>query len=162
MVSTRFVLDPGKGTSQVKRLCILVPFDFSPASDVALEMATSLARDSQGSLILAHVEDMQLSAGQGKCLPDDSETAADSLAVRFNAVALPDSSVPVERRLLTGSPADAILNLARAEHVDMIVIGTDGRRGLSRLLMGSVAESVVRTAPCPVLTVKPPVHATQT
>ena len=73
---------------------------------------------------------------------------------------VPDSNVPVERRLLAGDPADAIIRLAESEHIDLIVMGTHGRRGLSRLLMGSVAESVVRVAPCPVLTVKQPVMVT--
>jgi nucleotide-binding universal stress UspA family protein len=62
----------------------------------------------------------------------------------------------VERRLLAGDPAEAIIRLAQTEDVDMIVMGTHGRRGLTRLLMGSVAEAVVRAAPCPVLTVKQP------
>jgi nucleotide-binding universal stress UspA family protein len=65
--------------------------------------------------------------------------------------------VPVERRLLAGDPADAIIRLAESENIDLIVMGTHGRRGLSRLLMGSGAEAVVRAAPCPVLTVKQPV-----
>jgi nucleotide-binding universal stress UspA family protein len=62
--------------------------------------------------------------------------------------------VRVTHRLLRGDPAGEILKLADAETADLIVLGTHGRGGLGRLLMGSVAEAVLRKAPCPVLTVK--------
>ena len=137
---------------------ILVPIDFSAGSDAALEMATSLARDSGGSLVLAHVEIISLSAAGGEYLNAMPEPPTEELLAKLDAVALPDSHVPVERRLLAGDPADAIVRLAQTEEVDMIVMGTHGRRGLSRLLMGSVAEAVVRAAPCPVLTVKQPAY----
>lgn len=137
---------------------ILVPIDFSAGSDAALEMATSLARDSGGSLVLVHVEIIPLSAAGGEYLYAMPEPPTEELLAKLDAVAVPDSHVPVERRLLAGDPADAIVRLAQTEDVDMIVMGTHGRRGLSRLLMGSVAETVVRAAPCPVLTVKQPAH----
>ena len=137
---------------------ILVPIDFSAGSDAALEMATSLARDGGGSLILAHAEVIPLSAAGGEFLYAISEPRTEELLAKLNAVVLRDSHVPVERRLLAGDPADVIIRLAQTEDVDMIVMGTHGRRGLTRLLMGSVAEAVVRAAPCPVLTVKQPSH----
>jgi len=137
---------------------ILVPIDFSTGSDAALEMATSLARDSGGSLVLAHVEIIPLSAAGGEYLYAVPEPPTEELLAKLNAIELPDSQVPVERRLLAGDPADAIIRLAKTEDVDLIVMGTHGRRGLTRLLMGSVAEAVVRAAPCPVLTVKQPQH----
>ncbi len=68
----------------------------------------------------------------------------------------PDPGVSVERHLLKGDPADEILRLARLSQCDLIVMGTHGLTGLDRLLMGSVAERVLRKAPCPVLTVKVP------
>ena len=74
------------------------------------------------------------------------------------AVAPADADVPHEHRLLHGDPIGEIVRLAEQEHVDMIVMGTHGRTGLSRLLMGSVAEAVVRRADCPVLVVKHPVE----
>ena len=67
-----------------------------------------------------------------------------------------DPTVPVVHKLLVGDPAEAIVQQAEAEHADMIVMGTHGRTGLTRMLMGSVAEAVVRRAACPVLTVKQP------
>jgi len=142
----------------MKTLRILVPIDFSTGSDAALEMATSLARDSGGSLILVHAEIIPLSASGGEYLYAVSEPPTEELLAKLNAIVLPDSHVPVERRLLAGDPADVIIRLAKSEDVDMIVMGTHGRRGLTRLLMGSVAEAVVRAAPCPVLTVKQPQH----
>jgi len=65
-----------------------------------------------------------------------------------------DPAVPYEHHLLIGNPATAIVHLAETENVDLIVLPTHGRTGLMRLLMGSVAEEVVRKARCPVLTVK--------
>ena len=65
-----------------------------------------------------------------------------------------DTAVGYEHRLMMGTPAGAIVHLAEKEGVDMIVMPTHGRTGLMRLLMGSVAEEVVRKAKCPVLTVK--------
>jgi nucleotide-binding universal stress UspA family protein len=137
---------------------ILVPVDFSAGSDAALELATSLARDAGGSLILAHVEIIPLSAAGGEYLYAIPEPPTEELLAKLDAIVLPDSQIPVERRLLAGDPADAIIRLAETEDVDLIVMGTHGRRGLTRLLMGSVAEVVVRAAPCPVLTVKQPAH----
>jgi nucleotide-binding universal stress UspA family protein len=65
-----------------------------------------------------------------------------------------DPAVHVEHRLKEGAPATEILRTARALECDLIVMGTHGRTGVGRLLMGSVAEEVLRKAPCPVLTVK--------
>ena len=68
------------------------------------------------------------------------------------------SNVQVEHRFLDGTPEKEIVDLADREQVDLIVMGTHGRTGLSRLLMGSIAEGVLRNAKCPVLTVKQPMH----
>lgn len=70
-----------------------------------------------------------------------------------------DPAVAYEHRLMTGSPASAILEMAEREQVNLIVMATHGRTGLLRVLMGSVAEEVVRMAKCPVLTVKGAVEA---
>jgi nucleotide-binding universal stress UspA family protein len=74
----------------------------------------------------------------------------------LQAVVPTQPNVPYEHRLVTGDPAAEIVRVADDEHVDMIVLGSHGRSGLRRLLMGSVAEVVVRKAPCPVLTFKQP------
>jgi len=97
-------------------------------------------------------------AAGGEYLYAIPEPPTEELLAKLDAIVLPDSHVPVARRLLAGDPAEALIRLAQTEDVDMIVMGTHGRRGLTRLLMGSVAEAVVRAAPCPVLTVKQPAH----
>lgn len=65
------------------------------------------------------------------------------------------AEVEVTRQVVVGSPSHEIVKVAAAEEVDLIVIATHGRAGLSHLVMGSVAERVVRTAPCPVMTIRP-------
>jgi universal stress protein A len=136
---------------------ILVPTDFSPNSEIALGLATSLARDSGGEIVLAHVETIPLTAAGGEYFYAIPEPPTEELMEKLQHVNPPDSRVPVERRLLAGDTADAIVRIAESEHIDLIVMGTHGRKGLSRFLMGSVAEAVVREAPCPVLTVKQPI-----
>src|SRR5262245_59069946 len=74
-------------------------------------------------------------------------------------VKCPDPAVRVAHRLEDGDPARAIVQVAREVPCDLIILGTHGRRGLARLLMGSVAEQVVRKAPCPVVTVRTPFPA---
>ena len=77
----------------------------------------------------------------------------------LSEVLLPDPSLPCERYLLSGNPWVEIIRLAKEQQVDYIVMGTHGRRGVSRLLLGSIAEAVLRRAPCPVITLK---HAVTT
>lgn len=74
----------------------------------------------------------------------------------LEAVVPEDPNVKYEHRMVTGDPAGRIVELAEEENIDLIVMGTHGRTGLKRLLMGSVAEAVVRRAKCPVLTFKEP------
>jgi nucleotide-binding universal stress UspA family protein len=74
----------------------------------------------------------------------------------LEAIKPTDPDVAYEHRLITGDPSTAVARLAESEGVDLIIMGTHGRTGISRLLMGSVAEAVVRRAPCPVLTYKQP------
>lgn len=137
---------------------ILFPTDFSPSSDEALKLATSLARDTGATLLIVHVEELPLATGGAEYLYSFPEPQTDQLREMLNNVVPTDPQIPVEHMLLAGDPAEAIVRTAESEHCDMIVIGTHGRRGLTRLLMGSVAEAVVRGATCPVLTAKMHVH----
>jgi universal stress protein A len=137
---------------------ILFPTDFSHTGDAALAFATSLAKESDGRLIIVHVQEAPLAYGGGEMYYGIPEPSTDELLNMLHDVKPTDSSVPVEYRLVTGDPADAVVRLAEDDDVDLIVLGSHGRTGLTRLLMGSVAEAIVRKAHCPVLVYKQPVR----
>jgi len=134
---------------------ILYPTDFSTTGQTALEMATSLARDRGATLVVMHVEEPPMAYGGGEMYYGIEEPNREELKRMLAEVVPADPGVPYEHRLMIGSPATAIVEMAEREKVELIVMPTHGRTGLMRLLMGSVAEEVVRKAKCPVLTVKP-------
>jgi nucleotide-binding universal stress UspA family protein len=138
---------------------IVVPMDFSPSAHAALDLAKSLAtRVGPAHLILVHayfipIELQQYLAGRGEALFDKlSESAAKDLELQL--VELQKLGISSEYVSKPGHPELVIGGVATEKHADMIVMGTHGRRGLSHLLLGSVAEIVVRSAPCAVLTVR--------
>jgi nucleotide-binding universal stress UspA family protein len=135
---------------------ILFPTDFSHTGDAALELATALARDSGATLLIVHTEEPPMAYGGGELYYGLPNPASGDLEKMLDDIKPRDPDVPCEHRMITGDPASAIVHLADEEDVDLIVMGTHGRTGLSRLLMGSVSEAVVRRANCPVLTVKHP------
>ena len=133
---------------------ILFPTDFSPASHAALDVAAALARDRNATLIVAHCEEppVAYAAGEfayGVPIPNDEE-----LQAMLDEVIRGVEGVSCEKRLLQGTPWRSIVSLAEKENVDLIVLGTHGRTGLMRVLMGSVAEAIVRHATCPVLSIR--------
>lgn len=139
---------------------ILVPTDFGPASDAALAWARDLTHAYAARLSLLHVVTDPRAIGLWTSevyVPADPETQARLLREAKERLerALPaDEScrfgVTVEARI--GDVAETILEIAREQKVDLIVMGTHGRHGLAHLILGSVAERVLRNAPCPVLT----------
>jgi nucleotide-binding universal stress UspA family protein len=134
---------------------ILHPTDFSPQADYAYRLASALARDHGAHLIIMHVRVVPTVAyGEFAALPPEPEEGLDNLKERLQQ--MKPHGCAVEYMLAEGVPAEEIVNIARDKHCDLIVMGTHGRTGLGRLLMGSVAELVVRRAACPVLTVKTP------
>jgi nucleotide-binding universal stress UspA family protein len=133
---------------------ILFPVDFSAGAKQALELAVSLARDLQGELVLLHVEEPPLAYGGGEMYYGLIEPNREHLVKMLDEVVVSDPKLAVQRHVVMGSPASGIVSFAEQYDIDYIVMPTHGRTGLSRLLMGSVAEEVVRKAPCPVLTVK--------
>jgi nucleotide-binding universal stress UspA family protein len=135
---------------------ILFPTDFSHAGDAAFAMATSLARDTKAKLLIVHVEEPPMAYGGGELYYGVPDPGLEDMKRMLEEIVPNDPSINYEHRLITGDPAGAIVRLAESEDVDMIVMGTHGRSGLTRLLMGSVAEAIVRRAPCPVLTFKQP------
>ncbi len=133
---------------------ILFPTDFSHTGDAALEMATALARDTGAMLYIVHVQEPPAFYGGGEMYYGMLDPTASELIKLLEEVKPSDPNVRYEQRMLTGDPAGALVDFAKEEQMDLIVLGTHGRGGLSRLLMGSVAEAVVRRAECPVLTFK--------
>jgi len=122
---------------------ILVPTDFSPLSTLALEHAIALASVCRASIHLMHVR----ADASGNV--DDEERRLAEFVSRCHAEA-----IVVTSQIGAGQPAAAIVEAAADRSVDLIVLGTHGRQGVAHLILGSVAERVVRTAPCPVLTVR--------
>ena len=133
---------------------ILFATDFSPASETALQYATSLARDSGATLLIAHVEELPMPYAGGEMYFAQPEYPNPEIRRMLDDVVPTDKNVRYEHRLVMGSAADDIVRIAEEEEADLIVIGTHGRTGLKRVLMGSVAECVMRLAKCPVLTIK--------
>jgi len=128
---------------------ILVPTDFSRASDAALTHARMLAGSSGATVHLLHVVDNAVLATV-LADPYDYESAAYEKLQRLSGEN-PGGILAVQR---SEAPADAITRYARAHNIDLIVMGTHGRGRVAHLLLGSVAEKVARTAPCPVLTMR--------
>lgn len=136
---------------------ILVPVDFSDPSRQALGYAVFLAHNFRAKLDVLHVWRINEYAGDDMVLLTRSEpelTLSTSLRAQADKL-LSDFLVDVpysERILREGEPAASITEVAREGGYDLVVMGTHGRTGLSHALVGSVAEKVVRMAPCPVTT----------
>jgi len=141
---------------------ILVPTDFSTHAESALGYATALAKQSGASVEVLHVLDepfMPATWSAEVYLPDLPELreqlAADADArLADYRERIHKDGIPILTTTRSGRPAEVIVAYAKAAGADLIVMGTHGRSGLSHLFMGSVAERVIRTAPCPVLTVR--------
>jgi len=139
---------------------IVCPTDFSESAERAAQEAVQLAKALGAELVLAHVATDAMLWREGVYTPDlravvegQRKWAADALAAR--ALAVGAEGVTARAVVKDGVAWKEIVRLAAEEHADMIVMGTQGRTGLERLLLGSVAERVLRHAPCPVLTVRP-------
>jgi nucleotide-binding universal stress UspA family protein len=143
---------------------LLVSTDFSPASMLALDAAAMLAKSFGAKVTIAHVFDpaplapvatrTALSGAEQLAMEQEYERHlhAELEKLRTSKLAdIPDVKVAL---VLGSNAADALCHYAEKENVDLIVIATHGRTGLSRMLIGSVAERVVRHAPCPVLTLR--------
>lgn len=142
---------------------ILVPVDFSAASLRALASARDLATASGATIHLLHVFETPLAMGafMDMYTPPPGEyveALATQARARLEALLTENEKThfPVVVAARMGMPADEILQYAR-EHgaIDLIVLATSGRSRVARLVMGSVADRIVRSAPCPVLTVPP-------
>jgi len=134
---------------------ILFPTDFSTASDAVLPHAEALARQTDASLLIVHVEEPPLAYGAGELYYGLPEPSSERILKMLEAVRPADTTIQFRHRLAMGDPASEVVRIAGEESAEMIVMGTHGRTGMVRMLMGSVAEAVVRRAPCPVLVYRP-------
>lgn len=144
---------------------ILVATDFGEASDAALSYGRDLARTYGATLHVVHIAENILARyaddGSLALLPQLQNDVEEGARKRLAELVSDEDRTMLHAKpvVLTASgTAEAIVEYAKKHNVDLIVMGTHGRRALAHLLMGSVAERVVRTAPCPVLTVRHPEH----
>jgi nucleotide-binding universal stress UspA family protein len=151
---------------RTERLRILVPTDFSASADTALGCAKRLAAKVGGSIRMLHVmEHTAVGAALGSEMyvpePEIQTERIANVRIQLSRRILADSRsrVRITSDIVFGPTGATIAAYAGDAGFDIIVMGTRGRGGLAHLLMGSVAESVIRTAPCPVLTVKAGVAA---
>jgi len=146
---------------------VLVPTDFSEPSEVAVQYGKALAENFHASLHLLHVLDENAliypwtspegtTLALGAARAELEQQARDRLGRVLSDAEREKFSARIVS--LVGSPFLEIVNYAKAQEIDLIVMGTHGRGPIAHMLMGSVAEKVVRKAPCPVLTVRHPEH----
>ncbi len=132
---------------------ILIPIDFSPYADFALAYAIELAQPLGAQLLLVHVRDTDQLNPFYHTGPATSEARETLSAYLPQAEA---RGLEADIVIRHGTPGDEIVELAREENIDLIIIGTRGRTGLSSILLGSVAQRVAQYAPCPVLVARRP------
>lgn len=140
---------------------ILVPTDFSQASREALRYACTLAGTLNASICLLHaIENEYLAGGYMEYYappPEYFEQVEREARKNLEGMLTPEEQAQYKATLVqrTGSPAREVLNYIREQgDIDLVVMSTHGRGGVGRLMMGSVTDKVVRSAPCPVLTIR--------
>lgn len=138
---------------------ILCPVDFSKCSQMAVELvgrlsAVGISTDQRKSRVIL------LNIIESGSEQDHANSLVDNMLNRgmtqLRDKGKFDPEVIVEYLTLKGNPSEAIVQFAKAKHADLIVMGTRGKSGIKKLLLGSVAEAVMRKASCPVITVNPP------
>ena len=145
---------------------ILVATDFGEAADAALAYGKELARAFSAHLDVLHVAENVLARGFGAegyiaSYPDLQQDVEEAARRQLDSLLSDEDRTTLNARgviLTSNSPAYTIAAYAKEQGIDLIVTGTHGRGAMAHLLLGSVAERVVRTAPCPVLTVRHPEH----
>jgi nucleotide-binding universal stress UspA family protein len=145
---------------------IVVPTDFSDRSLRALPYAVSLADRFDARLKILYVNEPSLQVSDVAWVGVDDRTTSEAHMEKarrtLEKIVLDHvpRDVRVDAEVISGDPVDAVVEYARDSGADLIVMATHGRGGLSHVLMGSVAEHIVRKAPCPVLTLKQPMPVT--
>ena len=141
---------------------ILVPVDFSVHAEGAIEFAVTIAQRFGGTVELLHVVEDPFVSGAWSAeaftpnIPEllNQMTAGAQRRLDSMTAAAADKGIPLTTKVVTGEPSHTIVEYANAGAFDLIVMSSHGRTGLTHLFLGSVAERVLRTAPCPVLTVR--------
>ncbi|WP_435347575.1 universal stress protein [Haloarchaeobius sp. HRN-SO-5] len=135
---------------------LLVPVDGSPESEAAVERAVRIAEQDDAALTFLHVVDTAVLGldARVEAIIDNLEAEAQRLLEEAVEEAHAVGIEPVDRRIESGSPAETILDVADETGADLVVVGSHGRTGLDRFLLGSVSERVVRRAPVSVLVVR--------
>lgn len=143
---------------------VLVPIDFSEASEKILHYGAAVAKQFKATLLIVHVVESfekysaissmpHISFGE---LEKDLRKGAERHMERFLDKTLGEEpEVAFQSMIMAGKITEVINSVAKSEGADLIVMGTHGYKGLERMLFGSVAEGVVKTAPCPVLSINP-------
>lgn len=136
---------------------VLCPCDFSETSREALPIATDLCRDFNATLVFAHAVDTWLDYPEFSPSIElsNSPTLARKAQEMLEELAAGQSGIRTEVRVKTGLPHRVLTDLINEENVDLLVMATHGRSGLSHVLLGSLTAKMVRVSPCPVLTIKP-------
>jgi nucleotide-binding universal stress UspA family protein len=143
---------------------ILFPTDFSEGSSQALQYAVDMTKKYGAKLYVVHVI-YDIAKGTGWYVPHvsmdqmykDIQEGAKKELEKFGVEGLAEVK-DIERTVLTGVPHEEVMNFAKKNKIDLIIMGTHGRKGIDRILFGSTAAQIVRFAPCPVLTVRLPMY----
>jgi nucleotide-binding universal stress UspA family protein len=143
---------------------ILFPTDFSEGSSQALQYAVDLTKKYGAKLYVVHVI-YDIAKATGWYVPHvsmdqmykDIQAGAKKELEKFGVEELGEVK-NIERTVLTGVPHEEVMNFAKKNKIDLIIMGTHGRKGIDRILFGSTAAQIVRFAPCPVLTVRLPMY----
>jgi len=138
---------------------IAVAIDDSDPADLALEFALDLAQPATTSLVFVHAVDVRrlyaLASAEHAMAAIAQERSAMRALLAKAAARAQERGIQSEAFILEGDPVESLLEFVRAQKVDVIAIGTHGRRGVRRLLLGSVAEGIVRASPAPVVVLRP-------
>jgi nucleotide-binding universal stress UspA family protein len=157
---TLLTQEPAGETLRIR--CIVSPVDFSDPSREALRFAGRLAEQFNSTIHLVYVMESLRKLRHAHAVPTTIDTSQVREALKQKLAELANDQiaelVPVYHDVRTGKAVEEIMGLAVDAGADMIVIATHGRTGLKHVVLGSVAERIVREAPCPVLVVRQPQH----
>jgi universal stress protein A len=138
---------------------ILHPSDFSEQAERAFQAAYDLAKRYDAELTLLHVIPSNAAFDDAYAFLPPEPALRSQAELQLEAIKPPDTAVALQREVVEGDPGEEIVHFAKNGGYDLIVMGSHGRRWLSRLLLGSAVQDVLRSAPCPVLVIHPDPHA---